>query len=155
MVAQLLSHQPAEFTCPGRIVFVCLAELEIATGSVRPPWRGRINLLEHGQRQLGTPGCEMLPDSRIGEKRGQFLLAPPLRPRRQPAPRVGHVTQPGREIGRHGLDPGAPRRRQPGVDEDIPRAPSPSIVPAAASSGPARLYPMRIAGWPAALSAIT
>ena len=33
VVAQLLSHRPAEFTCPGRIVFVCLAELEIAAGS--------------------------------------------------------------------------------------------------------------------------
>ena len=61
----------------------------------------------------------MLPDSRIGQKRGQFLLAPPLRPRRQPALRVGHLTQLGREIGRHGLHPGAPRRRQPGIDEDV------------------------------------
>ncbi len=40
VVAQLLSDRPAEFTCPGRIVFVCLAELKIATGSVWPPGAG-------------------------------------------------------------------------------------------------------------------
>ena len=48
VVAQLPSHRPAEFACPGRLVFVCLAELEIATGSVWPPRRGRMNFLEHG-----------------------------------------------------------------------------------------------------------
>jgi RHS repeat-associated protein len=78
VMAQLLSHRPAEFACPGRLVLVCLAELEIAAGSVWPPWHGRMNFLEHGERQPGTPGCEMLPDNRIGEKRGQFLIAPPL-----------------------------------------------------------------------------
>jgi len=36
-----------------------------------------------------------------------------------------------------------------------PRTPSPIIAPAAASSGPAPLCPIKIAGCPAALSAIT
>ena len=47
---------------PAKAFVVCLAELEIATGSVWPPWRGRMNFLEHGQRQPGTPGYETLPD---------------------------------------------------------------------------------------------
>lgn len=37
----------------------------------------------------------------------------------------------------------------------LPRAPAPSIDPAVASNGPARLCPIRIAARPAALSAIT
>ena len=82
VMAQHLSHRPAEFARPGRLVFVGLAELEIAAGSVRPPWRGRMNFLQHGQRQPGTPGGETLPDSRIGEKRGQFLLFVRTRPDR-------------------------------------------------------------------------
>ena len=32
VVAQLLSYRPAEFTCPGRIVFVCLAHAAHTSG---------------------------------------------------------------------------------------------------------------------------
>ena len=119
VVAHLPSHRPAEFARPGRLAFVRPAELEIAAGSSWPPRRRRVDFLDHGQRQPGTPGCETPPDIRIGEKHGEFPVTPPLRPRRQPAPRACHFTQPGRETGLHGLHPGAPRRRQPGIDEDI------------------------------------
>jgi hypothetical protein len=146
VVAHLLSHGPAEFARPGRLVFVCLAELEIAAGSIWPPRRGRVDFLDHGQRQPGTPSCETPPDIPIGEERGEFPVTPPLR---QPAPRACHLTQPGSETGLHGLHPGAR------IDEDIARIASPSIAPAAASSGPARLCPMSTVGWPAALPAIT
>src|ERR1700744_5236142 len=75
VVAQLLSHRPAECACPSRLVFVGLAELEIAARSIWPPRRRRVGFLEHGQRQPGTPGCETPPDIRIGQKRGKLLFA--------------------------------------------------------------------------------
>jgi hypothetical protein len=78
-------------------------------------------------------------------------------PPRQPALRAGHSPQLGREIRRHRLQPGTPRRRQPGVDEDVAPACFSQHHPRPWPAGaPAPLCPtMRTAGRPPALSAIT
>ncbi len=78
-----------------------------------------MNLLEHGQRQPGAAGREVPPQLWVRDEAGQHLLAPPARPRWQPALGISHLPQPGGQIRRSGLHPAAPRCRQAGVDEDV------------------------------------
>jgi hypothetical protein len=47
----------------GRLVLVRLAQQQVRTGSIGPLRRGRVNFLEHGQRQPRAAGREMLPRS--------------------------------------------------------------------------------------------
>ncbi len=96
----------------------------------------------------------MPPHIGIGDEAGQDLLAPPLRPRWQPASGIGHLPHLGGQSRRDGFHPAAPRGREAGAGEEV-TADLSQQAPAAASSGPAPLWPMRIAGLADALLAIT
>src|SRR5260370_39373084 len=133
---------------------VWLGELQGSGGGIRPLRRRRVNFLEHGQWQPGAAGREVPPHFWIRNELGQGLIAPPLRPRWQPALGISHLPQLRGQAGRNGFHPGLPRDRQAGVDEDV----TADLFDDGTRRGQQRPCPamaIRIAGCPAALLAIT
>ena len=95
VVTRPFGHGPAEFPCLCRLVLVGLAQLQVSGGGSGPPRHRRVNFLEHGQWQPGAAGREIPPRGWIRNQLGQGLVAPPLRPGRQPALVVSHLPQLG------------------------------------------------------------
>jgi hypothetical protein len=118
-VGHLLGHRPAKFPRLGRFVLVRLAQQQVSPGSIGPTRRRRVGFLEHGERQARAPGREPPPRLRVRDELGHGLIAPPLRPGRQPALGISHVPHLGRQLGWHGFHPRLPRDRQARVDEDV------------------------------------
>jgi hypothetical protein len=118
-VGHLLGHRPADFPRLGRFVLVGLAQQHVSPRSIGPSRCRRVDFLEHGEWQPRASRHETMPRVRVGNEFGHGLLTPPLRPGRQPAPRVGHLPHLIRQIRRNGFHPRLPRDRQARVDEDV------------------------------------
>ena len=118
-MGHLLGHRPAKFPRFGRFVLVRLAQQQVSPGNIGPSRRRRVDFLEHGERQPRAAGREAPPRLRVRDEFGHGLIAPPLRPGRQPALGIGHVPHLGRQLGRYGFHPRLPRDRQARVDEDV------------------------------------
>ncbi len=118
-MGHLLGHRPAKFPRFGRFVLVRLAQQQVSPGNIGPSRRRRVGFLEHGERQPRAPGREAPPRLRVRDEIGHGLIAPPLRPGRQPALGISHVPHLGRQLGRYGFHPRLPRDRQARVDEDV------------------------------------
>ncbi len=119
VVAHLFCYGPAEFPRPECLVLVCLAQQHVGAGRIGPLRRGRVYFLKHGQRQPGAAGREAPPRSWIRDQPGQRLIAPPLRPGRQPVLVISHPPDLGGQLGWHGFHPDLPRDRQASVDEEV------------------------------------